>query len=156
MAPRGVVALAVVLLAVGPPDRLTAQTPDSLRATRIPPAVHYGKWVALGGSAVLGVLAHSKNQDAEATYQSLKDRCFSNPANCLIGGDGRYLDASSEALYDRTRVLDHQAARLLIGAEASFIASAAGFVWELMHRQDRTPTIPFEPRVEQTPTATRV
>ena len=129
---------------------------DTVPKQPVPGYIHYGKWAALGGSVVLGVLAHSKNADAEATYQSLRQRCFDTPVDCLVGADGRYLDVSSEALYDRTRVLDHQASRLLIGAEVSFVASAAGFVWELMHRKDQTPTIPFEPRVEQTPTATRV
>jgi len=152
----GLVSVLAVLLTAGPPGRLTAQTPDSLITPRIPPAVHYGKWAALRGSVVLGALAHAKNSDAEATYQQLRQRCFDQPFDCLVGPDGRYLDASSEALYDRTRVLDRQASRLLIGAEVSFVASAAGFVWELMHRKDKTPTIPFEPRVEQTPTATRV
>jgi hypothetical protein len=151
-----VVFAVVVLLTAGPPGRLTAQATDSLLTPRIPPVVHYGKWVALGGSMAFGVLAHSKNHDSEATYQSLKDRCFSAPANCLIGGDGRYVDPTSEGLYQQTRTLDRQASRLLIGAEVSFVASAAGFVWELMHRKDKTPTIPFEPRVETGPTSTRV
>ena len=140
----------------GPPDRLTAQVVDTVPKLHIPPVVHYGKWVALGSSVVLGVMAHSRNQDAEATYQSLRDRCFATPVSCLIGTDGRYLDPGSEGLYTETRRLDRQASRLLIGTEVTFVASAVGFVWELMHRKDTTPTIPFEPRVEQTSTATRV
>ena len=144
------------VLALWPPCCLAAQAPDSLVTPRISPAVHYGKWATLGGSVILGVLAHSKNQDAEATYQSLRDRCFADPVSCLVGADGRYLDAGTEGLYDRTRTLDRQASRLLIGAEVTFVASAVGFVWELMHRKDRTPTIPFEPRVEAGLTTTRV
>jgi hypothetical protein len=152
----GIVAVLVLLLTAGPPGRLTAQVMDSVPKPHIPPLVHYGKWATLGASVALGAMAHAKNQDAEAIYGSLRRRCFDTPANCLIGADGRYLDPGSEALYDRTTRLDHQAARLLIGAEVSFAASAVGFVWELMHRRDKTPTIPFEPRVEQTPTATKV
>lgn len=145
----------MVLCACGP-VRLCAQAPDTIPKPHIPPAVHYGKWVALGGSVVFGVMAHSRNQDAEATYRSLQDRCFDDPVSCLIGPDGRYLDPATEGLYTETRRLDRQASRLLIGAEVTFVASAAGFIWELMHRKDQTPTIPFEPRVEQTPTATKV
>lgn len=126
------------------------------RRRSAPPLVHYGKWVTLGSSIALGALAHAKNQDAKASFGTLRQRCFDVPVSCLVGGDGRYLDPGTEALYDETTRLDHQASRLLIGAEISFAASAVGFVWELMHRRDQTPTIPFEPRVEQTPSATRV
>lgn len=167
---RWVFALAILFVAAV--QRLGAQAPTALAPLRgsnalpdttTPPQrrsasafVHYGKWAALGGSVVFGVMAHSRNQDAEATYQSLRQRCFDSPVSCLTGTDGRYLDAASEELYTETRRLDRQASRLLVGAEVTFVASAVGFVWELMHRKDRTPTIPFEPRVEQTPTATKV
>lgn len=156
-------AIAQALNAQGPigamPVRQSGEPSDTAPAPQrrsAPALVHYGKWAALGGSVVFGVLAHSRNQDAEATYQSLRDRCFADPVSCLTGTDGRYLDPASEGLYTETRRLDRQASRLLIGAEVTFVASAAGFLWELMHRKDRTPTIPFEPRVEAGSTATRV
>jgi hypothetical protein len=146
----------ILLVCACVPVRLCAQVVDTVPKPHFPALVHYGKWATLGASVALGAMAHAKNQDAEAVFRDLRQRCFDTPANCLVGADGRYLDPESEALYGRTTRLDHQAARLLIGAEVSFAATAVGFVWELMHRKDGTPTIPFEPRVEQTPTATRI
>jgi hypothetical protein len=122
----------------------------------VPPLVRYGKWIALGGAGALGYVANARNHDAEATYRSLRTRCFDVPFSCLIGPDGHYTDPVSEGLYTRTQRLDREASRYLIGAEVAVAAAAVGFVWELMHRQDRTPTIPFEPRVEQSSTSTRV
>ncbi|MEO6067929.1 MAG: hypothetical protein ABIQ41_08120 [Gemmatimonadales bacterium] len=121
-----------------------------------PALVRYGKWVALGGAAGLGIMAHSRNQDAEATYQALQDRCDGLPTACTVGAGGPYTDPVSEGLYTETRRLDRQASRLLIGAEVALAASAVGFVWELMHRQDLPPKIPFEPRVDAGISATRV
>lgn len=138
------------------PTRLSAQTPDSINRPRIPPVVRYGKWVALGGAAALGFVAHSRNQDADARYQALRDRCFDDPTFCQVGPNGHYLDPVSERLYTDTRRLDREAARFLISAEVAVAATAVGFVWEVMHREDRPPTIPFQPRIEAGLTTTRV
>lgn len=138
------------------PARLCAQALDTIPKPRVPSLVRYGKWVALGGAAALGFVAHSRNQDAEARYQALRDRCFDDPTFCQVGPNGHYLDPVSERLYTDTRRLDREAARFLISAEVAVAATAVGFVWEVMHREDRPPTIPFQPRIEAGLTTTRV
>ncbi len=151
-----VVGLMVVLLTAYPATRLTAQVVDTVPKPRVPSLVRYGKWVALAGAGVLGTAAYRRNQDAEATYQALRSRCFDLPLSCTLGPDGRYTDPVSEGLYSETQRSDREAARFLIGAEVAVAAAAVGFVWELMHREDRPPTIPFEPRIEAGLTTTRV
>ena len=145
-----------LLLCVSAPLRLCAQTIDTVPTPRVPSVVRYGKWVALGGALALGLKANALHRDANDSYQSLRDRCFELPLNCELTGNGSYADPTSERLYTDTRDLDHQAARYLAGAEVSFALAAAGFVWELLKREDRTPNIPFEPRVETTARETRL
>ena len=145
-----------LLLCVSAPLRLCAQTLDTVPKPRVPSFVRYGKWVALGGAIALGYQANQAHQDANDSYDTLRDRCFEIPLSCALRPDGRYADPVSERLYADTRGSDHRAARYLIGAEVSFAAAAVGFVWELLKREDRTPNIPFEPRVEAGAASTRV
>jgi hypothetical protein len=137
-----------------PPMRPSAI--DTVPKPRVPSYVRYGKWVALGGAFALGLRANALHQDANESYQTLRDRCFQDTFACSQLPDGRYADPVSERLYADTRDRDHQAARYLIGAEVSFALAATGFIWELLKHEDRTPNIPFEPRVEAGATTTRV
>lgn len=146
----------ILLVCACAPVRLCAQTIDTVPKPRVPSFVRYGKWVALGGAFALGYQANRAHQDANDSYQALRDRCFLVPLSCELGPGGRYVDPINERLYTGTRDGDHRAARYLIGAEVSFAAAVAGFVWELLEREDRTPNIPFEPRVETTARETRV
>ena len=146
----------VVLLCACATVRLCAQTLDTVPKPRVSSTVRYGKWLALGGAVALGVRANARHQEAEDTYQALRDRCFAIPSACSQFPDGHYIDPVSERMYAQTRTLDREASRYLIGAEVSFALAAAGFIWELMHREDRTPNIPFEPRVEAGATSTRI
>lgn len=147
--------MAVVLFCASAPLRLCAQTPDSLNLPHVPAVVHYGKWATLAGSIYLGVTAQQRHADANDTYNALRASCNSTPTGCSLVS-GRYSDPGNEVLYQETRRLDHQAARYLIGAEALFAASAAGFVWDLIESRPRQRNIPFHPRVEPTEGATRV
>ena len=146
----------LVLLCACATVRLCAQTLDTIPKPRVPSYVRYGKWIALGGAAFLGYKANQAHQDANDSYDTLRERCFDVPLSCSLQPDGHYSDPVSEGLYTDTRNSDHRASRYLIGAEVSFAAAAVGFVWELLRREDRTPNIPFEPRVETTARETRV
>lgn len=145
-----------MLLCVSAPVRLCAQVVDTIPKPTVPSYVRYGKWLALGGAFALGYRANSLHQDANDSYQALRDRCFEFPDNCVLTPGGQYTDPVSERLYQETHDRDRQAGRFLIGAELSFALAAAGFVWELMRREDHTPNIPFEPRVEAGARETRV
>lgn len=148
-------ALAFGQVSADPPVRPSAA--DSITVRRgVPPLVRYGKWVALGGAFALGLRANALHQDANDSYRTLQDRCFQVALSCTLLPDGRYIDPVNERLYSETRDRDHQAGRYLVGAEVSFALAAVGFVWELLKRKDRTPNIPFEPRVETTARETRV
>ena len=146
---RVTLTVAATVMCASAPARLCAQTPDSLAIPRVSPTVHYGKWLALAGAAGGAVLAEQRHQDANRAFATLRGRCDATPSGCALVG-GQYADPVNEALYQDTRRLDHQAARYLTGAEVLFAASAAGFIWELMHRHSEPKNIPFAPRVERT------
>jgi hypothetical protein len=144
-----------VLLCAGLPVRLSAQVIDTV-PKRVPGVVHYGKWVTLAGVIALGAGAKVNNDRAEKSYDELQDYCFASPVSCVTGPGGGYIDPVAEGLYDETTMYDRRAGRYLIAAEVAFAVTLAGFVWELIERKENPPTIPFEPRVEYTPNATRV
>ena len=147
--------LVIVTFCAPAPLRLSAQTPDSLTIPRVAPAIRYGKWVALGGAVGLGVLAARKHDDANTAYNTLRARCDATPEGCLLSG-GTYVDPVNEALYQRTRRLDHQAARCLVGTETLSATAALGFLWELYHHTGAPKNIPFDLQVAPGATSTRV
>lgn len=145
----------LVLLSAGATVRLCAQVVDTV-PKRAPAVVHYGKWVALAGVVAFGAGAKVNNDRAEETYNELQEYCFNSPTSCVVRPGGGYIDPAAEALYDETTRLDRRAGRYLIAAEVTFAVAVAGFVWELVDRREDPPNIPFEPRVEYTPVATKV
>jgi hypothetical protein len=146
----------LIALAILPTCQLASQTLDTVPKPRVPAVVHYGKWVALAGVVALGAGAKVNNDRAEESYDELQGYCFASPASCVTGPGGGYIDPTAEALYDETTMHDRRAGRYLIAAEVTFAVVVAGFVWELVERKENPPTIPFEPRVEYTPRATKV
>jgi hypothetical protein len=162
--------LAVVLaglILLGSPEWVQGQTiadstgplrpsaPASLRPV-VPTVVRVGKWATLAGSVLFGVAAYNAHQDAEATYDELRERCRTVDFSCLLDERNTYLDPVSEGLYDASQQADRRAARYLIGSEVLFVATAAGFIWELTHRREEPENIPFVPRVTQSRHETRV
>lgn len=156
------VALVTLLLfCVTAPLHLSAQ--ETLRPSDhatirpgVPAAVKVGKWATLAGSALLGIAAYNAHQDAESSYDALLARCRTVDFSCLLDENNTYLDPVSERLYDDSQRADRRAAKYLIGSEVLFVATAAGFIWELTHREERPDNIPFVPRISQTRSETRV
>ena len=148
-----VLVLVASALHTGP---LAGQVVDTVPKPHVPAVVHYGKWVALAGVVALGAGAKVNNDRAEESYDDLQAYCINSPASCVVGPGGGYIDPAAEALYDETTMYDRRAGRYLIAAEVTFAAAVAGFVWELIDRKENPKTIPFEPRVEYTPVATKV
>jgi hypothetical protein len=122
----------------------------------VPPVVRVGKWATLAGSVLFGVAAYNAHQDAEASYDELRDRCRTVDFSCLLDENNTYLDPVSEGLYDDSQRADRRAARYLIGSEVLFVATAAAFIWELTHHEERPENIPFVPRITQGRAETRV
>lgn len=122
----------------------------------VPAPVRIGKWATLAGSVFLGISAYNAHQDAESSYDALLDRCRTVEFACLLDENNRYLDPASERLYDDSQGADRRAARYLIGSEVLFVATAAGFIWELTRREEKPENIPFVPRITQSRSETRV
>jgi hypothetical protein len=128
-----------------------------LEPTRpVPRAVHYGKWLALGGAVALGLLAQHEHDLAEQADGALRAYCFDDFSRCDLGPDGRYQDPVSEGYYQTTLTHDHRAGRWLVGGEALLLGAAAGFIWELTRHAGLPPNIPLAPAVSATPGTTRV
>jgi hypothetical protein len=122
----------------------------------VPPVVRIGKWATLAGSVFFGISAYNAHQDAESSYDELLDRCRTVDFSCLLDENNTYLDPLSERLYDDSQAADRRAAKSLIASEILFVATAAGFIWDLTHRTEEPENIPFIPRITQTRSETRV
>ena len=119
--------VAVVLLGVAP--SLRAQEPLRQPAqgwTR----VRVAKWALLGVSAGFGLYALEHTRSAQHAYEALTRRCQGEPDRCALVG-GRYADASTEALFQRSGREDRRAQLGIIGGQVTLFGSAALFIYDL-------------------------
>ena len=128
--------------AVAQRDSAGAPPPAAVPAPyRIAPAVTWGKWAAAAlavGSTALGIHEHNAGNDA---YRDLVLYC-GEVVTCAIAPNGRYGDATVEAMYQQV-VRDDRAARVwLVVGQTALIGSAVLFVLELTH-ESGPPNIPF-------------
>ncbi|HEU4698045.1 MAG TPA: hypothetical protein VFS40_02615 [Gemmatimonadales bacterium] len=151
---------ALVPYAPRPADSSAALPTDSAaRRARIPNAVRraspapikYGKWALLAGSIGLNLLAAQAHDRADAAYDELKKRCAAANELCTTDPQsGRYLDARSEFLYQRSLTKDREARLWLFSGETALLGSAALFIWELSRPKHPPANIPFDPTVSVT------
>jgi hypothetical protein len=137
---------------------LTAQAPaDTLYQHHSSPFyVKYGKFILLGLSAGMSIKAATTHDKADEAYDDLQQLCFTSPASCTRGDDGKYEDPVAEDLYQTSLHYDDQARAWLFGGEATLLGSAALFVWELTRPKNPPKNIPFEPEVSVVGDQTRV
>src|SRR5262245_64982302 len=151
----GVLLGAVILAETAP---LAAQAPaDTLYQHHSSPFyVKYGKFILLGLSAGMSIKAANTHDKADEAYDDLKQLCFTDPASCTRGDDGKYEDPAAEDLYQTSLHYDDQARAWLFGGEATLLGSAALFVWELTRPKNPPKNIPFEPEVSVVGDQTRL
>lgn len=120
------------------------------------PLVKYGKWVLAAGALGMNYLAARAHDRAQDNFDALEERCFADHALCDVDASGRYVDATSERLYQESLRYDRHARRWLIGGETALVGAAALFVWELTRHTPKPDNIPFEPEVRSLRQATGV
>lgn len=131
---------------------LLLAAPASAQGSR--PLLKYGKWVMAAGALGLNYLASRDHNRADNSFDALETRCLGDNRLCDLDTSGRYLDATSELLYQQSAHYDRRARGLLFGGEAALLGSAAIFVWELTRHTTKPDNIPFEPEVRSLNQAT--
>jgi len=124
---------------------LPAQAP-SPAPTRPPAVVRIGKWAALGlaaGFTAMGAVTHDR---ADEHYHSLLDYCRAH-GPCPLRADGRYDNASAEAMFQRVRGDDRAARAWLAGGQVALVGSAVLFIMELQRKKEPE-NIPFAPYLD--------
>lgn len=96
--------------------------------------VRVAKWALLGAALALGGYALGNSNRADDAYTTLRAACDETPARCTTE-NGRYGDASLEALYDRAITADRRAQLGIIAGEVTLLGSAAFFVYDLRNRR---------------------
>ena len=125
-------------------------------AQQSPPWVRYGKWVLAAGAVGLNIMASRDHELADDAFNKLRSFCFDDFDRCAVGPTGRYLNPSSERLYQTSLHYDRRARTWLFTGETALVAAAGMFVWELTRRTDKPDNIPFEPEVRSLERATGV
>jgi hypothetical protein len=152
---RGLPALLLAGAILGANAPLAAQ--DSLYQHHSSPFyVKYGKWLLLGLAAGMSYKAAQAHDNADQSYDALKELCFDDPTRCTRGPGGSYEDPVAEGLYQSSLDYDNQARAWLYGGEAALLGSAALFVWELTRPKNPPKNIPFEPEVTVVGSQTRL
>lgn len=141
-----VVAVASVLGAGTPhaqADSATRAVPDT-RPWYVSTA-RWAKWPTLAAAVGLTVAAIARKSDANQTYDVLQAVCRADSGNCLLGPDGTYALAETEALYQETLKLDRQARNWMIGGQGFLFVSGGLFLIDLVAGTSRPGNIPFAP-----------
>jgi hypothetical protein len=95
----------------------------------------------LGATVGLGYYALKQSTRADRAYGDLRQLCRTTPTACALDA-GRYPDTRAEALYATSLQHDRRAQAGILGGQATLLASAALFVYDL--RNGRAPgNIPF-------------
>jgi hypothetical protein len=108
-------------------------------------AVHYGKWLTAGAAVAFTVMAAHEHRRSRRDWDDLLALCRASADACLRGGDGRYVRADAEALYQQSLYYDRRANRRLLGAQGSLLVTAALFILDLRGRNGGPDNIPFSP-----------
>ena len=142
-APQALAAGLAAPSATAPWGTLGAQvTPPSGRSARRGwSAVRVSKWALLGATVGLGYYALKQSTRADRAYGDLRQLCRTMPTACSLDA-GRYPDTRAEALYATSLQHDRRAQAGILGGQATLLASAALFVYDL--RNGRAPgNLPF-------------
>lgn len=140
----------VGLLAVAAAPVLPAQTTTGAARERAPAAVRWGKWGAAALFAGFTAYGASLHNEANGDYRALISWCQEGGGSCLLGPDGTYLDAHSEALYQASLSGDEAARAWLVAGQAALIGAVALFILELRYSHGPE-NIPFEPQLHVMP-----
>ena len=135
---------------------LLATLQSEAMAQRSPAPVRYGKWALLAGSVGLNIAAAGAHVDANRTFDLLEERCEADRTLCDLDVEGRYVDPTSEELYQETLQHDRKSRRLLFGGEAALLGSAVLFIWEFARPKSPPDNIPFEPEISVVRGTTRI
>src|SRR5262245_32340451 len=120
--------LILLLLTLGLlPAAAAAQSAPTRSKPWFVPLAHYGKWVTLAGAAALLTQGALRHGDANDDYDVLIRRCRDAPVLCDKQASGAYVDPGSEALYQRTIVLDQTARNWIVAGEVSLLLSGTMF-----------------------------
>lgn len=146
-------ATALLLLVASP---ALGQQPDSVTVRPVPRVAKVGKWVLLGATLGMGLLAAKSHDRAEAAYDDLEAYCAVDRRRCDLTPGGKYIDPVTEGLYQSSLDYDSQARRWFLGGEVALLGAAAMFIWEFSKPHDRPDDIPFDPEIRVTREAVRL
>lgn len=135
-------------LALGIAPTLDAQGPIVVRKTATRESswtvIRVAKWALLGGAVGLGAYALHNSRIAEEAYSDLRDRCIADGNNCRMV-NGRYQDAGTENLFQRSTSADRRAQVGIYGGQVAALGSVALFIYDLRNGQGPS-DIPYPSR----------
>ena len=148
--------VARLLLILLSPVAARAQERDTVTVKQVPAIAKAGKWVLLGATLGMGLLAASSHDKAESAYGDLEQYCAPDRSRCDLNSGGTYVDPTAENFYQESVSYDQHARRWFLGGEVALLGAAALFIWEFTRPHDRPEDIPFEPELRVGPTGTRM
>ena len=145
-----------MMLALTLPLSAQAQAGDTVTVKQVPAVAKVGKWVLLGATLGMGLLAASSHDKAESAYDDLEQYCAPDQSRCDLNSGGTYIDPTAESYYQESIRYDRHARRWFIGGEVALLGAAALFIWEFTRPHEKPDNIPFEPEFQVGPANTRL
>jgi len=115
------------------------------RATFQRVVVHYGKWLVAGGAVAFTVMGAHEHSSSNREFGALLSMCRADNTDCLLGPDGRYLNATAEQLYQSSIHFDRRARVRLLAGQATLLVAAGLFIADLAHHASGPGNKPFSP-----------
>ena len=127
--------LPLILLALAAPPLLGAQ--DGL--------VHYGKWLTAATAVAFTWMGAHEHTRSSRAWDELMSLCRADNANCTLGLDGTYVDATAERHYQTVRHYDRRARVRLLSGQGALLVTVGLFVLDFGRGKDGPGNIPFAP-----------
>ena len=107
--------------------------------------VHWGKWLVAGGAVAFTVMGAHEHSSSNREFGALLSMCRADNTDCLLGPDGRYLNATAEQLYQSSIHFDRRARVRLLAGQATLLVAAGLFIADLAHHASGPGNKPLSP-----------
>lgn len=106
---------------------------------------HWGKWATAAAAVTFAGLAVREQERSSEHWDRLLDICRADNASCVVGVDGRYVNAQAESEYQYALRYDGRARTRLIAGQAALLVTVGLFLLDRRPGPNGPDNIPLSP-----------
>ena len=136
---------AVLMVALTPAPLVAQHPPVEMSGGWTRTVAHWGKWATAAAAVVFTGMAAHEQERSNDHWDRLLDICRADNASCVVGPDGRYVDAQAEYEYQYAVLYDGRARTRLIAGQAALLVTVGLFLLDRRPGSDGPDNIPLSP-----------